>query len=88
MARWNKGIVEPEHRLWMFKLPLILIPGSLILWVVGAAHHVHRFGLVFAMYIIATTNTIGVQALVSYCTDSYRDLSGDAMILSFLSGIR
>lgn len=73
MTRWNKGIMEPEHRLWMFTLSLILIPGSLILCGVGVAHHVHWFGLVFAMCIIAITNTIGVQVSVSYCIDSYQD---------------
>jgi hypothetical protein len=32
------------------------------------------------MCVIAITNTIGVQVSVSYCIDSYRDLSGEAMI--------
>jgi hypothetical protein len=41
LARRNKGILESEHRLWLFAPSLILIPGSLILWGVGAAHHVH-----------------------------------------------
>jgi hypothetical protein len=80
MARRNNGIMEPEHRLWIFTLSLILIPGSLILWGVGTAHHVHWFGLVFAMCVIAITNTIRVQVSVSYCIDSYRDFSGEAMI--------
>ena len=84
MARWNKGIMEPKHRLWMFTLSLKLILGSLILWGAGATHHVHWFGLVFAMCIIAITNTIGVQVSVSYCIDSYQDLSGDAMITVIL----
>ena len=103
MARWNKGIMEPEHRLWLFSASLILVPGSLILWVcpispflipalpflmsqqgVGAAHQVQWFGLIFAMCIIAITNTVGVQVSVSYCIDSYRDLSGEAMITVIL----
>ncbi len=84
MARRNGGIMEPEHRLWMFTASLVLIPGSLILWGVGAAHHVQWFGLIFAMCIIAITNTIGVQVSVSYCIDSYRELSGEAMITVIL----
>lgn len=32
------------------------------------------------MCTIAVSNTIGVQVSVSYCIDSYRDLSGEAMI--------
>ena len=80
LARRNKGVLEPEYRLWLFSISLILIPGSLILWGVGAAHHVQWFGLVFAMGIIAASNAIGVQLSVSYCIDSYKDLSGEAMV--------
>lgn len=80
LARRNKGVLESEHRLWLFSVSLVLIPGSLILWGVGAAHHVHWFGLIFAMSVIAASNSIGVQLSVSYCIDSYRDLSGEAMV--------
>ena len=80
LARRNKGVLEPEYRLWLFSASLILIPGSLILWGVGAAHHVQWFGLVFAMGVIAASNSIGVQLSVSYCIDSYKDLSGEAMV--------
>jgi hypothetical protein len=79
-ARRNKGVLEAEHRLWLFSASLILIPGSLILWGVGAAHHIHWFGLIFAMGAIAASNTIGVQLSVSYCIDAYKDLSGEAMV--------
>lgn len=80
IARRNKGILEPEHRLWLFLPSLVLIPFGLILWGVGAAHHVQWFGCVFAMGVIALTNTFGIQLSVSYAIDSYRDLSGEAMI--------
>ena len=80
LARRNKGVLEPEFRLWLFSVSLILLPGSLILWGVGAAHHVHWFGLIFAMGVIAAVNSIGVQLSVSYCIDSYKDLSGEAMV--------
>ena len=35
MARQNGGILEPEHRLWLFTPSLLLIPFGLILWGVG-----------------------------------------------------
>lgn len=84
LARKNKGVLEPEQRLWLFSLSAILIPGSLILWGVGAAHGVQWFGLVFAMGVIAMSNSIGIQLSVSYCVDSYRDLSGEAMVTVIL----
>ena len=83
-ARDNDGIMESEHRLWLFLPSLVLIPFGLILWGVGAAHHVHWFGPVFAMGVIAMTNTVGLQLSVAYCIDSYRALSGEAIITVIL----
>ncbi|KAK5194043.1 hypothetical protein LTR47_005365 [Exophiala xenobiotica] len=83
-ARRKGGIMESEHRLWLFSASLALIPFGLLLWGIGAYHHVHWFGLVFAMCIIALTNTIGLQLSVSYCIDSYRDLAGETIITVIL----
>ncbi|KAJ4360186.1 uncharacterized protein N0V89_000746 [Didymosphaeria variabile] len=83
-ARKNNGIMESEHRLWLFIPSLVLIPSGLILWGVGSAHHVHWFGPVFAMGVIAMTNTVGLQLSVAYCIDSYRALSGEAIITVIL----
>ena len=80
MARRNKGILEPEHRLWLFTPSLLLIPGGLLLWGVGAANEVHWVGCVFAAGVIAATNTIGVQLSISYALDSYKDLGGEAIV--------
>lgn len=51
---------------------------------IGAANAIHWFGCVFAMGVIALTNTIGLQLSVSYCIDSYKDLSGEAMVTVIL----
>jgi hypothetical protein len=53
MARRNSGVMEPEHRLWLFSASILILPFGLILWGVGAAHHVQWFGLIFAMAVIA-----------------------------------
>jgi hypothetical protein len=71
--------MEAEHRLWPFLACLILVPGSLLLWGVGAAHEVHWFGLMVAMCMLAFTNTCGITLSVNYLVDSYRELSGVAM---------
>ncbi|KAF2262505.1 MFS general substrate transporter [Lojkania enalia] len=83
-ARKNNGIMESEHRLWLFVPSLLCIPGGLILWGVGAAQGVHWFGPVFAMGVIAMTNTFGLQLSVAYCIDSYRALSGEAIVTVIL----
>ena len=79
IARKNNGIFEPEQRLWLFAVTTITIPASLILWGVGAAHHVHWFGLIVAMCTTAFSNTCGITLSVNYLVDSYRDMSGDGM---------
>ncbi|KAF4538594.1 MFS transporter [Lasiodiplodia theobromae] len=83
-ARRNGGVLEAEHRLWLFAPSLLLIPGGLLLWGVGASEGVHWFGCVFAAGVIALTNTIGLQLSVAYCIDSYRALSGEAVVTVIL----
>ncbi|MCJ1459797.1 hypothetical protein MMC28_010176 [Mycoblastus sanguinarius] len=84
LARRNRGIMQSEYRLWLFILSILLVPGGLILWGVGAAHNIQWFGLIFAMGVIGFTNTVGLQLSVSYCIDSYRELSGEAIVTVIL----
>ncbi|KAL8717889.1 MAG: hypothetical protein Q9225_004914 [Loekoesia sp. 1 TL-2023] len=84
LARRNRGIMQSEYRLWLFTPSVLLLPGGLILWGVGAAHHVHWFGLVFAMGLMGFTNIVGLQLSVSYCIDSYRELSAEALVTVIL----
>ncbi|TKA78380.1 hypothetical protein B0A55_04724 [Friedmanniomyces simplex] len=79
LARRNKGVFEPEQRLWGFAMTTIVLPASLLLWGVGAAHNVHWFGLIVAMCGTAFSNTCGITLSVNYLVDSYRDISGDGM---------
>ena len=79
LARRNNGIFEPEHRLWGFALPTLVLPASLILWSVGAAHGVHWFCLIVAMFGTAFCNTAGITLSVNYLVDSYHEISGDGM---------
>lgn len=84
LARRNGGIMEAEHRLWPFVVCLIMVPGSLILWGVGAAQEIHWFGLVFAMGCLAFSSTMGITLSVNYLIDSYHDISGDAIVTVIL----
>ncbi|KIW22148.1 uncharacterized protein PV07_12469 [Cladophialophora immunda] len=79
LARRNNGIMEPEQRLWPFAACIIIVPASLILWGVGAAHHVHWFGLIFAMGTLAAANCFGITLSVNYLIDTYHEISADAM---------
>ncbi|KAL1899572.1 hypothetical protein Sste5346_002974 [Sporothrix stenoceras] len=80
MARRNNGVFEPEHRLWLL-LPLVIIaPGSQLLWGVGAYYKVHWIGPIIAMGFISFATVVGAQVCYSYCIDSYRALSGEAIV--------
>ncbi|KIW93362.1 uncharacterized protein Z519_05967 [Cladophialophora bantiana CBS 173.52] len=79
LARRNNGIMEAEHRLWPFAACIIIVPASLILWGVGAAHHVHWFGLIFAMGTLAGSTCFGITLSVNYLIDTYHEISADAM---------
>ncbi|KAH8807273.1 serine/threonine kinase 16 [Xylogone sp. PMI_703] len=80
MARHRGGIWKAEYRLWLFIGPVFILPFSLLLWGLGAAHKVHWFGLVFSEFLTGLVVTIIAQLSVSYLIDSYKDLSGDAIV--------
>jgi len=84
LARRNNGVMEAEHRLWPFSICVVMVPGALILWGVGAQHEVHWFGLVFAMGCLAFTTAVGITLSVNYLIDSYHDISGDAIVTIIL----
>ena len=76
--------MEPEHRLWLLLICVLGIPFAFILWGVGAYYHVHWFGLIFSMGVLGFATMVGVQISVSYFIDSYRALSGEAIITVIL----
>lgn len=71
--------MEAEYRLWLFGPCMIIVPGGLLLWGVGAHHHVHWFGLIFAMWLLSFTNACGVTLSCNYMVDCYREISGEAI---------
>ncbi|RMZ16756.1 hypothetical protein D0860_00893 [Hortaea werneckii] len=80
LARRNgRGVFEPEYRLPLALILLLVTPASLILWGVGAAHEVHWFGLIVAMCGLGFQNTVGAGAAFNYLVDSYTEMSGDAL---------
>lgn len=84
LARRNNGIMEAEYRLWPFASCLLTVPGGLILWGVGAQQGVHWFGLIFALFCLSFSTTMGITLSVNYLIDSYHDISGDAIVTVIL----
>ncbi|KAH7913793.1 major facilitator superfamily domain-containing protein [Hygrophoropsis aurantiaca] len=83
-ARQTGGIREPEHRLWLMVVSLLLCPSSLILWGVGASKGVSWAGLVVGMGMISCSTGIGSSLSIGYALDSYKDLSGEVMMAVIL----
>lgn len=84
LTRRNKGVMEPEFRLWIFAASSVVIPVALILWGVGSTHDIHWFGLLVAMALLGFQNTCGASLSVNYLVDCYREMSGNAITALFV----
>jgi len=80
MSRRKGGIFEPEYRLWMALVPLVLHPVGCILFGVGANHGVHWVGLAFGLAFIVGTFPIGSAIAINYIIDSYKEVSRDGLV--------
>ncbi|KAL1404973.1 hypothetical protein Q8F55_008586 [Vanrija albida] len=79
-ARRKNGLREPEDRLWLLGLNALILPVGLILWGVGAAKHIHWFGLVVGGCLVAFTSASGGAFALNYVLDSYKDLGGEVVL--------
>ncbi|KAI5289862.1 hypothetical protein KEM54_003032 [Ascosphaera aggregata] len=79
MARRNKGIREPEQRLWLQCISGPMIAAGLILWGVGAAHGIHWIGLVFGLLLMQCGCSISSSVALSYSIDCFREISGETV---------
>ncbi|KAK6379067.1 hypothetical protein LTS17_006771 [Exophiala oligosperma] len=84
MARRRGGILESEYRLWLLTPAIVLLPFGLILWGVGSSRGIHWFGAVFAAFVVSGASAISVQGMCNYCIESYRALSGEAIVTVIL----
>ncbi|KKZ64351.1 hypothetical protein EMCG_09667 [[Emmonsia] crescens] len=80
LARRNKGVREPEQRLWPLALTAIITTGGLITWGVGAAYGIHWIGLMFGMGMLAFGFMTGGSFAISYNIDCFKELSGETMV--------
>lgn len=71
---------EPEDRLYLLAVTIVLCPAGLILWGVGAARAVHWAELVVGGGITACSTVIGSIIAMSYALDCYKDMSAETML--------
>jgi len=84
LSRRNHGIMEPEQRLWICLVALVLHPAGCLLYGVGASYHIHWFGVVFGLGLICVTLPMGSTLAYTYIMDSYREMQGDGMVAAIL----
>ncbi|EAS30102.3 MFS transporter [Coccidioides immitis RS] len=80
LARRNKGVREPEHRLWPLVVSGVVSTAGLIIWGVGASYGVHWVGLEFGLGMLAFGCITGGSIAISYNIDCFKELSGESMV--------
>lgn len=80
LARRNKGIREPEQRLWPLVISGVLSAAGLITWGLGAYHGVHWVGLVFGLGLLTFGCVTGGSIAVSYNVDCFKEIGGETTV--------
>lgn len=84
MARSGKGYREPEFRLWLSLIPMVVHPFGCLLYGIGAGQGIHWVGLAFGLGMICSTFPIGSAIAINYIIDCYKDVSGDGLVTMIL----
>lgn len=87
-AKKSRGIREPEDRLWLLAVTVLLVPASLILWGVGAGAGVSYGGLAVGAGMSSFCSAVTGSLTIGYLLDSYKDLGGEALISIILVRVR
>ncbi|KAL2826176.1 major facilitator superfamily domain-containing protein [Aspergillus pseudoustus] len=80
LARGNDGIMEPEQRLWICLVALVVHPAGCLLYGVGASYGIHWGGIVVGLGLIAMTFPLGSCLAYTYVLDSYREMAGEGLV--------
>lgn len=80
LARKNNGLREPEYRLYVGLICVILNPLGIWLWGLGAYYELSWVSLVFAYSISTFTIIMGAAVPYIYVLDCYKEMSGYAMV--------
>jgi len=81
-ARQNKGIREPESRLWLLLVPSVLNTAGLLMYGLGAYNGLHWIisagvGTAFIGFAIGAAGAISL----TYAIDCYPEIAAESMVL-------
>jgi len=80
LARRNKGVREPEQRLWPLAISGTFTTAGLITWGVGAYYGTSWVGLCFGLGMLTFGVITGGSIAISYNVDCFKELGGESMI--------
>lgn len=80
LARRNRGIREPEHRLWVLLVSGLLSTGGLLLWGVGASRGIHFMGLIVGIFFVSFGVVTGGAVALAYTVDCFKEIAGESLI--------
>ncbi|KAI1537139.1 ProP Permease of the major facilitator superfamily [Pyrenophora tritici-repentis] len=80
LAKRNKGIYEPEMRLWVGLAAAILLPAGLIIFGVGLQKGMHYMVICVGFALFGFCFVFASGVALSYTTDCYQEILGDVMI--------
>ncbi|KAI1910438.1 hypothetical protein LOZ12_004658 [Ophidiomyces ophidiicola] len=82
LSRRNKGIMEPEFRLWTMLIPAILNTGGLLMYGLGSLYGVHWIlPAGFGMALIGFGIGSGAAIAMTYAVDCYPRATSEALVL-------
>jgi MFS family permease len=79
-SKRNKGIFEPEMRLWLALPAAIILPAGILMFGIGLAHGVHWILLAIGYGLWGFGFVVSSDIALAYCTDCYQDIVGDALV--------
>ena len=80
MARRHGGVMEPEHRLWIFIVAIIVHPIGCILYGVGASYGIHWAAIAVGIALISVTFPLGTSVAFTYVLDSFKEVAGEGFV--------
>ncbi|KAK0383921.1 hypothetical protein NLU13_8012 [Sarocladium strictum] len=80
LARRNRGIREPEQRLWVLLVSGTVSAAGLVLWGVGAYYQIPWIGLVFGLGMLTFGCVTGGSIAVSYNVDCFKEIAGETTV--------
>lgn len=80
LARRNKGLREPEYRLFVGLTGIILNPLGMWLYGMCAARNVHWVASLFGLSIVGYCINLGAVVPYNYVLDAHKSIGGDAVV--------